>query len=122
EDKKAHLISVTGIAGIGKSRLVWEFYKYIDGLADTTYWHRGRCLAYGEGVTYWALADMVRMRCRIVEDEEPGPALEKLRAILEEHVPDPEERRFIEPRVAQLLGLGDQEARDRQDLFAAWRL
>src|SRR5262249_44518145 len=97
-------------------------YKYIDGLADTTYWHRGRCLAYGEGVTYWALADMVRMRCRIVEDEEPGPALEKLRAILEEHVTDPEERRFIEPRVAQLLGLGDQDARDRQDLFAAWRL
>src|SRR5204863_6352302 len=58
----------------------------------------------------------------IVEDEEPGPALEKLRAILEEHVTDPEERRFIEPRVAQLLGLGDQDARDRQDLFAAWRL
>ena len=33
------------------------------------YWHRGRCLSYGEGVTYWALADMVRMRCRIAEDE-----------------------------------------------------
>src|SRR5204863_7000644 len=58
----------------------------------------------------------------IVEDEEPGPALEKLRAILEEHVTDPEERRFIEPRVAQLLGLGDQDARDKQDRFAAWRL
>ena len=53
-----------GIAGIGKSRLAWEFYKYFDGLVDNVYWHRGRCLAYGEGVTYWALADMVRMRCR----------------------------------------------------------
>jgi class 3 adenylate cyclase/tetratricopeptide (TPR) repeat protein len=122
EEGKAHLVSITGIAGIGKSRLGWEFYKYVDGLSQVTYWHRGRCLAYGEGVTYWALADMVRMRCRIVEDEEPASALEKLQAILEEHVADPDERRFVEPRVAQLLGLGDQEARDKQDLFAAWRL
>ena len=67
---KPHLVSVTGIAGIGKSRLGWEFYKYFDGLADTIYWHRGRCLAYGEGVTYWALADMIRMRCLIAEDED----------------------------------------------------
>ncbi len=122
EERKAHLISVTGIAGIGKSRLGWEFYKYFDGLPQLTYWHRGRCLAYGDGVTYWALADMVRMRCRIVEDEEPATALEKLRATLEEHIPDPEERRFVEPRVAQLLGLVEQEARDKQELFAAWRL
>ena len=122
EERKAHLISVTGIAGIGKSRLGWEFYKYFDGLPQLTYWHRGRCLAYGDGVTYWALADMVRMRCRIVEDEEPASALDKLRSTLEEHIPDPEERRFVEPRVAQLLGLAVQEARDKQDLFAAWRL
>jgi hypothetical protein len=40
-------------------RLAWEFYKYFDGLPQLTYWHRGRCLAYGEGVTYWALADAV---------------------------------------------------------------
>ena len=51
EDRKAHLISVTGIAGIGKSRLAWEFYKYFDGIVETIWWHRGRCLAYGEGVT-----------------------------------------------------------------------
>ena len=122
EDGKPHLVSITGIAGIGKSRLAWEFYKYMDGLPQLTWWHRGRCLAYGEGVTYWALADMIRMRCRIAEEEEPASALAKLRAALEEHVPDPDERQFVEPRMAQLLGLGDQEPRERQDLFAAWRL
>jgi class 3 adenylate cyclase/tetratricopeptide (TPR) repeat protein len=122
EEGRAQLVSVTGIAGIGKSRLAWEFYKYIDGLPQTTYWHRGRCLAYGEGVTYWALADMVRMRCRIAEDDEPQAGLQKLQAALDEHLLDPEERRFVEPRLVQLLGLGEQEARERQDLFAAWRL
>jgi predicted ATPase/class 3 adenylate cyclase len=122
EDRKAHLVSVTGVAGLGKSRLVWEFYKYFDGLAESIYWHRGRCLSYGEGVTYWALADMVRMRCRISEDEEPASAQEKLRTALEEHILDPEERAFVEPRLAHLLGLAEHHARDKQDLFGAWRL
>jgi predicted ATPase/class 3 adenylate cyclase len=122
EQRKAHLVSVMGIGGIGKSRLSWEFYKYIDGLSDTMFWHRGRCLSYGEGVTYWALAEMVRMRAGIVEAEEPSLALEKLRACVEQHVPDPEERRWVEPRLAHLLGLEERTARDREDLFGAWRL
>src|SRR5207344_894563 len=122
DENRAHLVSVTGIAGIGKSRLAWEFYKYFDGIADTVYWHRGRCLPYGEGVTYWALADMVRMRCRISEDEEPAAAEEKLRATLDEHVLDVEERAFVEPRLAHLLGLAEHQVRDQQDLFGAWRL
>ena len=122
EERKAHLVSVTGIAGIGKSRLAWEFFKYADGIPQRTLYHRGRCLAYGEGVTYWALADMVRMRCRIAEDEDPSSALGKLQATLSEYLLDDEERRFVEPRLAQLLGLGEQETRERQDLFAAWRL
>ncbi len=62
------------------------------------------------------------MRCQIAEDEEHATALGKLRAALEEHILDAEERRFVEPRLAQLLGLGEHEARDRQDLFAAWRV
>jgi hypothetical protein len=122
DEGRAHLVSVTGIAGIGKSRLAWEFYKYFDGLPQSTYWHRGRCLAYGDGVAYWALADMVRMRCRIAEEDDQDTARAKLRSALEEHLPDEGERAFVEPRLAQLLGLADAESPDRQDLFAAWRL
>ena len=121
DERKAHLVSITGIGGIGKSRLGWEFYKYIDGLAATNYWHRGRCLAYGEGVAYWALADMVRFRCRIAEDEDPAAALAKLQATLVELILDADERAYIEPRLAHLLGLGEHQTRERQDLFAAWR-
>jgi class 3 adenylate cyclase/tetratricopeptide (TPR) repeat protein len=122
DERRPHLVSVTGIAGIGKSRLGWEFYKYFDGLADTVYWHRGRCLAYGDGVTYWALADMIRMRCLIAEDEDDATAAAKLRATVEEHLADPADREFVGPRLAQLLALGDQKPGDKQDLFAAWRL
>ncbi|HSG13666.1 MAG TPA: adenylate/guanylate cyclase domain-containing protein, partial [Gaiellaceae bacterium] len=122
DERTAHLVSAIGIAGIGKSRLGWEFYKYFDGLAETVYWHRGRCLAYGEGVTYWALADMVRMRCRISEDDDDATAHSKLTSTLEEHLLDADERRFVEPRLAALIGLDEDVAHDRHDLFAAWRL
>jgi class 3 adenylate cyclase/tetratricopeptide (TPR) repeat protein len=122
EDRKAQLVSIIGIAGIGKSRLAWEFYKYFDGLPQITWYHRGRCLSYGEGVAYWALAEMVRMRARIAEGEDQASALAKLHATVEEHVPDPEERKWVEPRLAHLIGLEERTARDREDLFAAWRL
>src|SRR5205085_1673412 len=89
---------------------------------ETVYWHRGRCLAYGEGVTYWALADMVRMRCQIAEDEQPDVIREKLGATLIEHVLDADERRFVERGLAQLLGVGEVGGAERQELFAAWRL
>jgi class 3 adenylate cyclase/tetratricopeptide (TPR) repeat protein len=122
EERKAHLLSVMGVAGIGKSRLSWEFYKYIDGLAGSIRWHQGRCLAYGEGVTYWALAEMVRTRAGILEGEGPGEALPKLREAVEETIADPEEQAWVEPRLAHLLGLEERVARDREDLFGAWRL
>ena len=121
-ERRAHLVSVVGVPGIGKSRIAWEFEKYIDGLAESAWWQRGRCLAYGEGVAYWALAEMVRMRARIAEDEPAETALAKLRASVEEIVLDPEERAFVEPRLQHLLGLTERVAPDKADLFSAWRL
>jgi len=122
EENKAHLVSLLGIAGIGKSRLAWEFEKYVDGLVEEVFWHRGRCLAYGDGVAYWALAEMVRMRCGIAEEEEPVSAREKLRAALAEYIPDPDERQWVEPRLAQLVALEGTAPGDEENLFSAWRI
>src|SRR6266542_2596601 len=122
DEGRATVVQVTGIAGIGKSRLAWEFFKYMDGLTNVFMWHRGRCLAYGEGVTYWALAEMVRGRADILEGEDRASASAKLREAEERYVPDPEDRRFVEPRLAHLIGLQERTAPDKTDLFAGWRL
>jgi class 3 adenylate cyclase/tetratricopeptide (TPR) repeat protein len=120
--RDARLVTVVGDAGVGKSRLLWEFFKYIDGVQKIVRWHQGRCLAYGEGVSYWALAEMVRSRAGIVEEEDPARARDKLRATVEEFVIDERERRLVEPRLAHLLGLEQRTATDRADLFSGWRL
>jgi class 3 adenylate cyclase/tetratricopeptide (TPR) repeat protein len=121
-ESKAHLVSVLAVAGTGKSRLSWEFFKYIDGLAEDVRWHRGRCLPYGEGVTFWALAEMVRTRAQIAEGEDTASQRAKLHAAVEESIPDAEERRFVEPRLAHLLGLEEHAQWERETLFSAWRL
>ncbi|OGN86947.1 MAG: hypothetical protein A2X23_01055 [Chloroflexi bacterium GWC2_73_18] len=118
---RARLLSVLGQPGIGKSRLAWEFEKYIDGLVETVYWHHGRSPAYGEGVTFWALGEMVRRRAGIAESDEPVAARVALVAMLAQYVPDEAERRWIEPHLAHLLGLDEAPAGERAELFAAWR-
>jgi class 3 adenylate cyclase len=117
----AHLVSVLGIGGIGKTRLSWEFEKYIDGLLRDVYWHRGRCIPYGDGVAYWALGEMVRGRIGGTEDDPPAATQEKLREWLERWSADDDERPWLEAQLGQLLGLGDREAPARDELFSAWR-
>ncbi len=119
---RARLLSIVGLAGVGKSRLAWEFFKYIDGLAETIWYQRGRCLAYGEGVAFAALTEMVRMRTGILENESPETARQKLRRSVEQFVNDAEERAWVEPRLAHLLGLEERAVADPRDLYAAWRV
>ncbi len=89
ERRAARLVTVYGAAGVGKTRLLWEFDKYADGLAETVLWHSGRCLSYGDGVAYWALAEMIRQRLGIPEEASIEETRAKLDAGLEQWVPTP---------------------------------
>ena len=122
EEGRAQLVSIVGIAGIGKSRLAWEFEKHSDGLVREIWWHQGRCLSYGDGVAFWALAEMVRMRARITEDDSEQSMAAKLEETVAQFVPDAEERDWIIPALGNLLGLAEAGEGDRGRLFSGWRL
>jgi class 3 adenylate cyclase/tetratricopeptide (TPR) repeat protein len=121
-DRRPRLVSITGPGGIGKSRLAWEFEKYVDGLPEAVYWHRGRCPAYGAGITFWALGEMIRRRAGLVESADDTTTRDAIRRIVAEYVDDPDDRRWVEPALLTLLGIEDAPPGGRDVLFAAWRI
>jgi len=120
-ENRMRLVSIIGQGGIGKSRLIEEFGNYLDGIVDTVYWHEGRSPSYGDGVTLWALGEMVRSRAHIAEIYDEVTTRELLRDAIRDWVPDPEEAEWLEPRLASLLGVGDSTVGDQAELFAAFR-
>jgi class 3 adenylate cyclase/tetratricopeptide (TPR) repeat protein len=119
-EKRARLVSVVGPAGIGKSRLSREFLSHIDAEAEDFWFHHGRSPAYGEGLTFWALGEMVRQRAGLAETDDEATTRDRIRAMVAEHVPDDGDRRWIESAMLSLLGLGDGSL-GTDELFGAWR-
>ncbi len=117
-DGRPHLVTVIGSAGVGKSRLTWELEKYLDGLPETFYWRKGRCLAYAQA-SFSALADAIKADARILDDDAPATAAAKLVTRVGElgGTADP----VLLQAVEALLALGPASGLGRDQLFDAWR-
>jgi class 3 adenylate cyclase/tetratricopeptide (TPR) repeat protein len=111
------LITVIGEPGIGKSRIVAELGDYVDARADLITWRQGRCLPYGEGITFWALGEIVKGHAGILESDASDVAAAKLEAVL----PEGKERAWFRQRLLPLLGIEATSSAEREELFTAWR-
>ncbi|HEY3527634.1 MAG TPA: adenylate/guanylate cyclase domain-containing protein [Nocardioides sp.] len=121
ETGRPALLVVSGDAGVGKTRLGWEFSKYTDGLAVACRWHAGKCVSYGEGVAYYAVAEAVRSRLETaLGADETVETAELVERGLTAYVDDPDERAWLAPRLGALLGAGGAGGHAREDLFSAW--
>jgi class 3 adenylate cyclase/tetratricopeptide (TPR) repeat protein len=122
-ESSVQLVTVTGEPGVGKSRLIEEFRSYLDDLPDiTARWRQGRCLPYGEGITFWALAEVVKAVAGILDGDSPADAEAKLTLAVDRLIEDGHEQDWIRSRLAPLTGIGDvANSADRIELFTAWR-
>ena len=111
------LVTVVGEPGLGKSRIVAELGDYIDAKPDLVTWRQGRCLPYGEGITFWALGEIIKAHAGILESDPPDVAITKLEAVL----PEGGERPWFRQRLLPLLGIEATSTAEREELFTAWR-
>ena len=123
EESSPQLVTLVGVPGIGKSRLLYELSRVVDALPELTTWRQGRCLAYGDGITFWALAEIVKAQAGIDEADDDATVAEKLRQVAAETV-DPADADWVAARLRPLAGLEDvsELGGDRGvEAFAAWR-
>ncbi|HUF59729.1 MAG TPA: adenylate/guanylate cyclase domain-containing protein [Actinomycetota bacterium] len=118
------LVTLVGEPGIGKSRLVHELFVHIEGMPELIAWRQGRCLPYGEGVSYWALGEMVKAEAGILETDPDGEAAAKLHRTVAELIPDADERGWVARHLGPLVGLAQERGSSQEgseEAAAAWR-
>jgi class 3 adenylate cyclase len=117
QQRSCQLVTIVGEPGVGKSRLCAELFAYIDERPGITRWRQGRSLAYGEGIAFWALGEIVKAECGILESDSPQEAEAKLEQALPGGDPD---LAWLKARLAPLVGAGGEPA-SQEESFAAWR-
>jgi class 3 adenylate cyclase/tetratricopeptide (TPR) repeat protein len=120
EEHSPQLVTLVGEPGIGKSRLVYELFRAVEADAELIWWRHGRSLPYGEGVSFWALGEIVKAQAGILETDSPKAAEEKLRTA----VAGVEDAEWVVGHLRPLVGVGgeaDLGADRRGEAFAAWR-
>jgi class 3 adenylate cyclase/tetratricopeptide (TPR) repeat protein len=111
------LVTLVGEPGLGKSRIVAELGAYIDTKPELITWRQGRCLPYGEGITFWAMGEILKAHAGISESDTPEVATSKLEAVL----PGGDERPWFRQRLLPLLGIEATSSAEREEMFTAWR-
>jgi len=120
-EQSAQLVTLVGVPGIGKSRLVAELFQITDADEEIISWRQGRSLPYGERVSFWALGEIVKAHAGILESDDAATAEEKLAAMVELLGEDEREREWLARHARPLIGLEGAERAEREEAFAAWR-
>ncbi len=123
-EREPQLVTLVGVPGIGKSRLVQELWRIVDEDPDLITWRQGRSLPYGEGVAYWALGEMVKAQTGILESATIEEAAERLAQAMVELIDDDGERAWVERHLRPLVGLLAERgagAESAPEAAAAWR-
>jgi class 3 adenylate cyclase len=116
-DSSVHLVTIVGEPGVGKSRLVAELFSFVDGWPDLVTWRQGRCLPYGDGITFWALGEILKAEAGILETDDPEAAASKIDDVIPDSHPDAP---WLRQRLRPLVGLEAPQA-DKEEKQAAWR-
>jgi class 3 adenylate cyclase/tetratricopeptide (TPR) repeat protein len=119
QEREPQLVTLVGVPGIGKSRMVWELFGAIEQGDELVYWRQGRSLPYGEGVSFWAVAEMVKAQAGVLEDDPEEVVAEKLDAAVREVVDD--EVDWVIARLRPLVGGEPDRSSSRDESFTAWR-